>query len=161
MRCVGALLRLGTREEKEADMKVEHILQAKGTEVFSVRPTDGISDAISVLSEKNIGVVIVKDNSGKISGILSERDIVRHLGARGADALTMCVSDCMTPAPITCGLEATVDELMGQMTAKRIRHIPVVNDGAVVGVVSIGDVVKRKIGEAEQEAQALKEYIAS
>ena len=142
-------------------MKVDQILRAKGVEVFSVQTTDSIDKAISVLSDKNIGVVIVKDSSGKISGILSERDIVRHLGVRGAAALTMNVSECMTPDPITCGLETTVDELMGLMTAKRIRHLPVVNDDTVVGVISIGDVVKRKIGEAEQEAEALKEYIAS
>ncbi|MBL4620517.1 MAG: CBS domain-containing protein [Alphaproteobacteria bacterium] len=142
-------------------MKVDQILRAKGVEVFSVQTTDSIDKAISVLSDKNIGVVIVKDSSGKISGILSERDIVRHLGVRGAAALTMNVSECMTPDPITCGLETTVDELMGLMTAKRIRHLPVVTDDTVVGVISIGDVVKRKIGEAEQEAEALKEYIAS
>ncbi len=142
-------------------MKVDQILRAKGVEVFSVQTTDGIDKAISVLSDKNIGVVIVKGDSGKISGILSERDIVRHLGMRGAAALTMNVSECMTPDPITCGLETTVDELMGLMTMKRIRHLPVMNGDTVVGVISIGDVVKRKIGEAEQEAEALKEYIAS
>ena len=142
-------------------MKAEHILQAKGATVFSVLASDKISDAISMLNEKNIGAVIVKDSTEKVVGILSERDIVRHMGARGAGVLDMNVSDCMTPNPFTCAADATVDELMAKMTDKRIRHLPVTQDDKIVGVVSIGDVVKRKIQQAEQEAQALKEYIAS
>ena len=141
-------------------MKVEQILQSKGADVFSVQDTDTINKAVAVLNEKNIGAVVVQDASQKVAGILSERDVVRHLGARGPEALAMRVSECMTPNPFTCGTETTVDELMARMTEKRIRHMPVVNEGALVGVVSIGDVVKRKINQAEEEAKALKDYIA-
>lgn len=142
-------------------MKVENILQSKGVDVFSVRPDDKIKQAVSVLNDKNIGAVIVKDASQNVVGILSERDIVRHMGVRGADALSMDVSECMTPDPITCGPEATVDEVMGLMTQRRIRHMPIVDGNGLIGVISIGDVVKRKINEAEQEAAALRDYISS
>ena len=142
-------------------MKVEQILQSKGGDVFSVQDTDTINKAVAVLNEKNIGAVVVQDASQKVVGILSERDVVRRLGERGPEVLEMCVSECMTPDPFTCGAETTVDELMAKMTEKRIRHMPVVNDGALIGVVSIGDVVKRKINQAEEEAKALKEYISS
>lgn len=142
-------------------MKVEHILQSKGVDVFAVKPDDLISDAISMLSEKNIGAVIVKDNAEKVVGILSERDIVRHLGEKGKDALSMRVTDCMTPEPYTCPPATTLDEVMALMTQKRIRHLPVRDGDKLVGVISIGDVVKRKIEQAEQEAAALKEYIAT
>lgn len=142
-------------------MKVEQILQAKGADVFAVAPDDKITDAIAVLNEKNIGAVIVRAANGDVAGILSERDIVRRLGKNGAAALSMKVSECMTSNVHTCSVDASVDELMGKMTEERIRHLPVTNGGQIVGVVSIGDVVKRKIEEAEQEAAALKEYIAS
>jgi CBS domain-containing protein len=142
-------------------MKVEHILQTKGADVFSVTADDKIVDAVSLLNEKNIGAVIVKDKKGAVVGILSERDIVRRLGQQGAKVMDLKVSECMTPEPYTCSPDATLDDLMTQMTEKRIRHLPVTNSGKIIGVVSIGDVVKRKIEEAEQEAAALKEYIAS
>ena len=142
-------------------MKAEQILQSKGSDVFAVRDQDPISDAVAVLNEKNIGAVMVKDAGGAVAGILSERDIVRRLGEKGPAALSMRVQDCMTANPFTCSSEASVDEMMTQMTEKRIRHLPVTNGGEIVGVISIGDVVKRKIEQAEQEAQALKEYIAT
>lgn len=142
-------------------MKVEHILQSKGVDVFVVKPDDSITDAISILSEKNIGAVIVKDAAEKVVGILSERDVVRRIGEYGKDALSMRVDDCMTPKPYTCPPETTLDEVMGLMTQKRIRHLPVRDGDRLAGVISIGDVVKRKIEQAEQEAAALKEYIAS
>jgi CBS domain-containing protein len=142
-------------------MKVEHILQAKGTDVFAVREDDDIGVAVALLNDKNIGAVVVRDASEGVVGILSERDVVRQLGVNGPEALGMRVKDCMTPDPFTCSPEASVDDLMAQMTEKRVRHLPVTAQGKVVGVVSIGDVVKRKIRQAEQEAQALKDYIAS
>ncbi len=142
-------------------MKVEQILQSKGVDVFAVKPGDMIADAVSMLSEKNIGAVIVKDDAENVVGILSERDVVRRLGEKGKDALAMRVHDCMTPDPYTCPPETTLDEVMAMMTQKRIRHLPVTNGDKLVGVISIGDVVKRKIEQAEQEAAALKQYIAS
>lgn len=142
-------------------MKVEQILQSKGVEVYSVSTTATIREAIDVLGEKNIGAVIVNDEQGRVAGILSERDVVRHLRKSGSDALTRRIADCMTPDPVTCTPETELDELMSQMTNRRIRHLPVVKDGELCGVVSIGDVVKRKIETAEQEAAELKQYIAS
>lgn len=142
-------------------MKVEQILQAKGADVYAVGPDDKITDAIAILNDKNIGAVIVRAANGDVAGILSERDIVRRLGEKGAGALSMKVSECMTSNVLTCSTTSSVDELMALMTEKRIRHLPVTNSGKIVGVVSIGDVVKRKIEEAEQEAAALKEYIAT
>ncbi len=142
-------------------MKVEQILQSKGTEVYAVREDDAIADAVALLNDKNIGAVLVRDDKDGVAGILSERDVVRRLGEKGADALTLRVKDCMTRDPFTCSPDASVDDLMAQMTEKRVRHLPVTNEGKVLGVVSIGDVVKRKIEQAEKEAEALKEYIAS
>lgn len=142
-------------------MKAKHILQSKGADVFAVSPDDSIAVAVSLLNEKNIGAVIVRGKSDEVVGILSERDVVRRLGKNGAEAMALRVSDCMTANPFTCAPDATVEELMAKMTEKRIRHLPVTQDGRVVGVISIGDVVKRKIEETEREAAALKEYISS
>ncbi|WP_428408183.1 CBS domain-containing protein [Hyphococcus sp.] len=142
-------------------MKVKHILQSKGADVFAVSPDDTIAAAVGVLNNKNIGAVMVCDDHGKAVGILSERDVVRRLGERGAEAMTMRVSDCMTGNPYTCAPDETIDDLMARMTEKRIRHLPVQSSGKIIGVISIGDVVKRKIQEAEEEAAALKEYISS
>lgn len=141
-------------------MKVANILKYKGNEVFAVAQTDSVAEAVSVLNQHNIGAVIVKDEKGEVAGIMSERDVVRRLGVKGTAVMSMPVRECMTPAPHTCTPESTVDELMEEMTQKRIRHLPVMNDGSIIGVVSIGDVVKRKIYLAEQEAKALKDYIA-
>ncbi len=142
-------------------MKVEHILQSKGADVFAVSDAMTVKEAVDVLGEKNIGAVIVKDGGGAVSGIFSERDVVRRLKNEGPGVLSRPVADCMTRKPITCTLDTDLDELMGLMTTKRIRHVPVVNGDKLVGLVSIGDVVKRKIEIAEREAEALKEYIAS
>lgn len=142
-------------------MKVEKILGAKGADVYCVSPTSTVSEAVDLLGDKNIGAVIVKGEGGRVTGILSERDVVRTIRSRGAAVLADPVSTCMTADPFTCSLETSVDALMAEMTEKRIRHMPVVKDGALVGLVSIGDVVKRKIQESEQEAAALKEYIAT
>lgn len=142
-------------------MKVEHILQSKGADVFAVSGATSVKDAIDILGEKNIGAVVVKNGDGTVSGIFSERDVVRRLRKEGPDVLSRPVSDCMTKNPFTCTLDTTLDELMAVMTNRRIRHMPVVDKGRLVGIVSIGDVVKRKIDDAEREAAALKQYIAS
>ena len=142
-------------------MQVQDILQSKGADVFTVTPSSTIKQAVEVLGSKNIGAVVVKDDDGKIAGILSERDVVRVMQKQAGDVMSVTVSSCMTPNPYVCALETTVNDLMAQMTDKRIRHMPVVQNGALVGMISIGDVVKRKIEQSEQEAAALKEYIAS
>jgi CBS domain-containing protein len=142
-------------------MKVVNILQSKGAEVFAVSEVDTIGDAVALLNDKNIGAVVVKDGAGAVSGILSERDIVRRLKSHGPAMLSAPVKDCMTRAPHTCKPDDTIDDLMGVMTEKRVRHLPVVNGGKLMGLVSIGDVVKRKIEEIEREAAELKQYISS
>ena len=142
-------------------MQVEMILQSKGVVVHTIVESDRVADAVRVLNERNIGAVVVTDESGAVSGILSERDVVRNLQGDGAALMFKPVSAIMTPKPVTCGPGATVDELMHLMTKRRIRHVPVVEDGKLVGLVSIGDVVKRKIAETEEEAAALRNYIAS
>lgn len=142
-------------------MKVADILKSKGGDVFSVVNSDSVSEAVTVLNDHNIGAVIVKDAAGSIAGILSERDVVRRLGVKGTAVMSMPVSECMTPSPYTCKPEWTIDQLMEEMTQKRIRHLPVLEGASIVGVISIGDVVKWKIQLAEQEAKALKEYITA
>lgn len=142
-------------------MKVLNILQSKGVEVFAVSSSMSMKEAVDVLGEKNIGAVIVKNPGGEVAGILSERDVVRRIRTDGPVVLERPVSECMTPSPITCGPEATLDEILAKMTEKRIRHLPVIENGSLVGVISIGDVVKRKIDNAEREAAALRDYIAS
>lgn len=129
--------------------------------MFAVSGATSVKDAVDLLGEKNIGAVVVKDDGGAVAGIFSERDVVRRLKSEGPGVLARPVADCMTKAPVTCTLETSLDELMGVMTKKRIRHVPVVENGSLVGIVSIGDVVKRKIDNIEREAAALKQYIAS
>lgn len=142
-------------------MKVINILQSKGVEVFAVSPDMTLKDAVDVLGDKNIGAVVVRDRAGNVTGILSERDVVRRIRSDGPGVLSKSVADCMTRSPITCGPDATLDEILANMTEKRIRHLPVVDGGKLVGVISIGDVVKRKIDNSEREAAALREYIAT
>ncbi len=142
-------------------MKVAQILADKGDMVVTVRADGRVRDAVDSLNSHNIGAVVVVGADGAIAGILSERDVVRRLSSDGAEAVDMPITECMTPNPFTCVSSATLDEIMGVMTEKRIRHLPVVEDGRLRGVVSIGDIVKRKIETVEKEAAALKDYIAS
>ena len=142
-------------------MKAQQILASKPSGSISVKTDDLIMKAVDVLGEKNIGALLVHDEKGDLAGILSERDVVRRLSSVGSDALSLKVSDCMTPNPFTCSPEASVDEIMTTMTEKRIRHLPVMDNQKLVGVISIGDVVKRKIEAIEQEKEDLKLYIAS
>lgn len=142
-------------------MQIDNILQSKGPVVYTVPSTASVAEAVRTLNERRIGAVVVVDGAGAVAGILSERDIVRHLSDDPQKLLAAPVSSIMTKTVITCTRETSVSQLMEQMTRYRIRHIPIVDGASLVGIVSIGDVVKRKIEEAEQEAAALKEYIAS
>ncbi|HET8726196.1 MAG TPA: CBS domain-containing protein [Alphaproteobacteria bacterium] len=142
-------------------MQVENILQSKGRAVLTVPATAPLSAAVDILNHNRIGAVVVVDDRGDVAGILSERDVVRHMGDDPAGLLARPVSSVMTAKVITCTRQAMVADLMEQMTRHRIRHIPILEAGRLVGIVSIGDVVKGKIEEAEQEASALREYIAS
>ena len=141
-------------------MQVETILQSKGRNVVTVTAGSSIAEAVELLNGKKIGAVVVVDGK-RVVGILSERDVVRHLGTDWTALASRPVSDVMTKNVVTVSRFATVADLMERMTERRIRHMPIVENGELVGIVSIGDVVKRKIEETEQEATALKEYIAS
>ena len=141
-------------------MQVENILQSKGRDVHTVAARATIAEAVDILNSRRIGAVVVTDN-GKVAGILSERDIVRHLGSDWSALAARPVADLMTREVVTTSRRATVADVMEKMTERRIRHLPVVEGTELVGIISIGDVVKRKIEETEQEALALKEYIAS
>lgn len=141
-------------------MHVSAIIGDKGSAVFSVGPSDAVSRAVSMLSDKRIGAVLVIEND-HVRGVFSERDVIQALSRVGAGVMSQPVKDFMTTDVVTCQRGDTIDHLMGLMTQKRIRHLPVIEDGKVVGMISIGDVVKFRIAEAEAEADALKSYIAS
>jgi CBS domain-containing protein len=139
-------------------MTVRAILDSKGHQVQSVEPGAKLADAIKILSERRIGAALVL-NQGRIEGILSERDIVRVLGERGASVLEEPVSSVMTRKVVSCREKDTVSEIMETMTNGKFRHLPVVEDSKVVGLISIGDVVKWRVSEYEREQEALREYI--
>lgn len=142
-------------------MLVDTILQTKGVTVHTLPETDTLADAVAMLNAHNIGAVVVTDSAGAIVGILSERDIVRQLGKNPSGALSLQIGQCMTRGVVTCGRATDLAEVMERMTRLRIRHMPVAEENRLVGIVSIGDVVKYKIEEAEHEAEVLREYIAS
>ena len=142
-------------------MQVETILQSKGGAVHTVSAGAPLSEAVRLLNTHKIGAVVVVDAKGNVAGILSERDIVRRLEGDPVKLLESPVRSAMTAKVITATRAHSVSDLMELMTTHRIRHIPVVDGTTLVGIVSIGDVVKRKIEETEQEALAPREYIAS
>jgi CBS domain-containing protein len=139
-------------------MTVSGILDNKGHHVQSVEPRVKLSAAIKTLAERKIGALLVMDK-GHIEGILSERDIVRVLSERGASVLDEPVSNVMTRKVVSCRQSDTVSGIMEMMTLGKFRHLPVVEDGKVVGLISIGDVVKWRVREYETEQEALREYI--
>jgi CBS domain-containing protein len=140
-------------------MLVSHILQQKGRGVVHAGADTTIADIARLLSKRRIGAVLVMGADGALAGILSERDIVRALSQDGADALSHSAAKYMTKDVTTCSERDHVDDIMEVMTMGRFRHLPVVEDERVVGLVSIGDVVKSRIAETVGEAQALREYI--
>lgn len=142
-------------------MTVKHILDDKGRDVFTMRPTETLAEAAGALAERRIGAVVIIGEDGGIAGILSERDIVRMVGIKGADCLGASVADAMTRDVVTCHEEMTVHELMEIMTHRRFRHVPVIEEGRLVGLVSIGDVVKRRIEDVQREADEMRSYIAA
>jgi CBS domain-containing protein len=139
-------------------MTVRSILDTKGHQILSVAPDAKLAEAVKLLGERKIGAVLVM-SQGSIEGILSERDIVRVLGERGARVLEEPVSAVMTRKVVSCRQSDTVSGLMEMMTLGKFRHLPVVEDGKVVGLISIGDIVKRRVQEYEAEQEALREYI--
>jgi CBS domain-containing protein len=139
-------------------MTVRAILDTKGHQVEGIQPGAKLSAAVKVLGERKIGAVLVT-NLGRIEGILSERDIVRVLAERGADVLDEPISNVMTRKVVSCRPSDTVAAIMEMMTVGKFRHLPVVEDGKLVGLISIGDVVKWRVQEYEREQEALREYI--
>ena len=141
-------------------MNVTSILRDKGRDVVALQPHQTLGEAITILAEKRIGAVVVTGAAGALLGILSERDVVRQLAAGGAAAMDTPVSRVMTAKVVTCSEETSVDELMEIMTTGRFRHVPVIHNERVSGIVSIGDIVKRRVAEIEAESKAMREYIA-
>jgi CBS domain-containing protein len=141
-------------------MNVETILRTKGRAVATIRPDETVGAAVEALISRNIGALVVSENGESVDGIISERDIVHGLADRGADLLALKVSQVMTPRVVTCDPSDTVDQLMAEMTNRRIRHFPVVEDGRLCGIVSIGDMVKNRLDEVEYEARSLRSFIA-
>jgi CBS domain-containing protein len=142
-------------------MLVKHILGEKGREVIAIASDATLSEAARMLAHKRIGAVVVHDEAGMLAGILSERDVVRAVADGSVAALARPVSAFMTRAVATCEEHDTVQEIMEMMTIGRFRHVPVLADGQVTGIVSIGDVVKTRIAETVREAESLREYITA
>lgn len=140
-------------------MIVKAILAAKGSDVISIEPTATLETAVRTLTEHKIGALLVLGPDRRVIGILSERDIVRVLAERGAGVLAQPLSQVMTRRVVICSEFDTVDVLMERMTTGKFRHLPVVEQDKVIGVVSIGDVVKHRLLEMEQESAALRDYI--
>ncbi|MPZ62928.1 MAG: CBS domain-containing protein [Propionibacteriales bacterium] len=141
-------------------MRIREILQQKGNQVFTVKPESTVRDLVAFLNEHNIGALVVSSDGAAVEGIVSERDVVRHL-ASGAGALDLQVRDIMTSDVHDCSPSDHVDSLMHLMTDERIRHVPVIADGRLAGIISIGDVVKSRIGELEFERDQLSKYVAN
>ncbi|HAQ35497.1 MAG: inosine-5-monophosphate dehydrogenase [Maricaulis sp.] len=142
-------------------MNVAAILEEKGRDVVTLKADATLSEAASRLDHHGIGAVVIVANDGAIAGVLSERDIVRQVARQGAAALVETVAGCMTRDVVTAKPADTLEAVMASMTDRRIRHLPVVENGQLSGIVSIGDVVKRRIDMTEAEAEAMKAYIAS
>jgi CBS domain-containing protein len=142
-------------------MQIKHILRDKGRDVVTISAEATLSEAARTLARKHIGALVVRGSDGGIVGILSERDLVQALADASVAALAQSVSAHMSRGVVTCGEADTVDELMEVMTARRIRHLPVVESDKLIGIVSIGDVVKSCIAETTREAETLRGYIAA
>ena len=142
-------------------MRVSSLLTTKGRDVATISQERTVTDALHVLKERGIGALIVTGPTPPLVGIFSERDVVRALAARGEEALGLQVAELMSTDVTTCDESATVIELMGLMTERHIRHVPVVQDGSLVGMISIGDVVKARFDELEHEKKDLLDYVSS
>ena len=142
-------------------MRVSNLLATKGREVATILQQRSVVDAVAMLKERGIGALVVVGNGAPLVGILSERDVVRAVADSGAAALDLKVADLMSTTITTCDESTSVDDLMGLMTRQHIRHVPVVNGVELVGLVSIGDVVKARFDELEHEKQDLLDYVSA
>lgn len=141
-------------------MNVETILRGKGRAVATIRPNETIGAAVNALISRNIGALVISEDGESVDGILSERDIVHALADHGADLLSLRIAEVMTRPVVSCDPTDSVEQLMAEMTNRRIRHFPVVQEGKLCGIVSIGDVVKNRLDEVEYEARSLRSFIA-
>lgn len=140
-------------------MTVASILSTKGHDVITERSGTVLSEICKTLAQHKIGAIVIADDAGHIEGIISERDIVKAVGTEGIGALERPVSEVMTKSVVTCAATDSINAVMAKMNAGRFRHVPVVEDGKVTGVISIGDVVKFKIAQVEMEAEQMRSYI--
>jgi CBS domain-containing protein len=151
----------GMEPKEEGEMTVARILATKGREVLTAQPHRTLKEVAEILAARDIGAVVVADVQGSVLGILSERDIVRAIGRRGAKALDDAVSMHMTTRVVTATEDETVLATVEKMNAGHFRHLPVMKEGRLAGIVSIGDVVKFRLAEMEHEHSAMREYIAA
>lgn len=142
-------------------MSVAAILKEKGSDVSTAEVELSLIDIAQALTERRIGAIVITGGGGEVLGIISERDLVKAIVSHGPAVLDQPVKEHMTSKVVTCGLSDTVGELMASMTDGKFRHLPVVEDGELVGIVSIGDIVKQRIADAEMEASAMRAYIAT
>jgi len=140
-------------------MRISDVIRRKGDLVVTVRPDATVQQLLEMLEEHNIGALVVSDDGSSVSGIVSERDVVRHLRTAGAGLLDDTVATIMTSDVQTCTTEDDIEDLARTMTDRRIRHVPVVADGKLLAIVSIGDIVKWRIAELQSERDHLVEYI--
>jgi CBS domain-containing protein len=140
-------------------MTVKAIQSAKGGDVITIEPTTNLAAAVKLLAERRIGALVVTGADRRIVGIVSERDIVQELAAHGAASLDLPLTDVMTRKVMTCSVSDTISFVMERMTQGKFRHLPVVEQGRLIGIVSIGDVVKHRLQEMEREQTALRDYI--
>ena len=142
-------------------MNVASILKLKGRQVATARPDATLLEITTKLSQRRIGAMVIVGDNGQVAGIVSERDIIRAIAEGGPAALNQSVSDFMTQNVISCTEKSAIDELMELMTEGRFRHLPVMEDGALVGIISIGDVVKNHVAEVEMEVSAMRSYLST
>jgi CBS domain-containing protein len=142
-------------------MTVAAILAGKGRDVLTTTAEKTVAEAVQILAERRIGALVVVEGGGRIAGIISERDIVRAIAATAGEALKQPIASIMTRNVVTCGEAETINEVMARMTRGRFRHLPVSTNGRLVGIISIGDVVKARIEEVEHEAEEMRAYIAT
>lgn len=142
-------------------MNVASILKVKGKSVATAPPEDTVETVAQKLASRKIGAIVIVGDGGHVAGIISERDIIRAVAEQGAAALQQPVSKVMTKNVMTCNQASTIEQMMAIMTQGRFRHVPVVEDGTLLGIISIGDVVKHHIAEVEMEVTAMRDYLAT
>jgi CBS domain-containing protein len=142
-------------------MLVSQVLKAKGDLVFTASPRESVDDVAAMLNTRRVGAIVILDGDRTVVGIVSERDVVRIVAEQGATGLSQPVADCMTHDVVFAKPTEAVDAILGRMTDRRVRHLPVCADGRLIGIVSIGDLVKAKIAETVAEAEGLRAYIAA